>query len=93
MAYRPERSDMSLDETSDGIDKGRVLRLVVVGIIVVLAVVFMVQNNERVELNVILFEVTTRLWVGLLLALVLGALLGQALQLLRARRRRGGDAS
>jgi len=47
-----------------------------------------VQNNDRIELNFLVFEVTTRLWVGLLVTLVLGALLGQAAEVLWARRRR-----
>jgi hypothetical protein len=54
----------------------------------------MAQNNDRVELNFLIFSVTTRLWVGLLFTLVLGALLGQGLEVLWARRkRRRGDES
>jgi uncharacterized integral membrane protein len=93
MAYRPERSDMSLDETSEGVDKRRVLRLLVAGIAIVLAAVFMSQNNERVQLNILTFELTTRLWVGLLAAVVLGVVLGLALQWLWARRKRRSTTS
>jgi uncharacterized integral membrane protein len=91
MAYRPERSDMSLDDTSEGVDKGRAVRLAVAGIAIVLAVVFMAQNNQRVETTFIFFDVTTRLWVSLLIAIVLGAILGQAVELLWERRKRRRD--
>jgi uncharacterized integral membrane protein len=88
MAYRPDNSDVSLDETSEGVDKGRALRLGLAGVAIVLAVVFMAQNNERVETTFVFFEVTTSLWVSLLVALALGAVLGQAVEVLWARRKR-----
>jgi uncharacterized integral membrane protein len=88
VAYRPEQSDRPLEETGEGLDTRRIIRLVVAALAIVVAIVFMAQNNERVELNFLGFEVTTRLWVGLLVALVLGALLGQALEALWERRKR-----
>lgn len=88
MAYRPGQSDMPLEEPSEGIDKRRALRLLVAGIAIVVAVVFMSQNNDEVELNFLVFSVTTRLWVGMLATLLLGALLGQAAEILWARRKR-----
>lgn len=88
MAYQPGQSDMPLEEPSEGIDKRRALRLLVAGIAIVVAVVFMSQNNDEVELNFLVFSVTTRLWVGMLATLLLGALLGQAAEILWARRKR-----
>ena len=73
------------DRTS--IDKGRAARLAVAGVAVLAGVVFVAQNNDRVELNFLMFSVTARLWVGLLFSLVLGALLGQAADVLWSRRR------
>jgi uncharacterized integral membrane protein len=88
VAYRPEQSDRPLQESGEGFETRRLIRLVVAALAIVVAIVFMAQNNERVELNFLGFEVTTRLWVGLLVALVLGALLGQALEALWERRKR-----
>jgi uncharacterized integral membrane protein len=88
MAYRPEQSDVPLEETPSGTDKRRVLRFVLAGLAIVLAVVFMAQNNDKVELNFLGFSVSTRLWVGLLITLVLGALLGQGAEILWERRKR-----
>ena len=68
-------------------DKARAVRLAVAGVAILVAVLFMTQNNERVELNFLLFSVTTRLWVGLLVSLVLGVFLGQAVEALWTRRR------
>ena len=46
------------------------MRLLVAGIAIVVAVVFMSQNNDEVELNFLMFSVSARLWVGLLATLV-----------------------
>lgn len=70
------------------VDNRRAVRLLVAGLAVVAAVVFMAQNNEDVELNFLVFDVTTRLWVGLLVTLLLGAILGQGVEALWDRRRR-----
>lgn len=93
MSYRPESSDVPLEESSDGHDRRLIMRLLVAAAVVVLAVLFVVQNNDRVEMSFVFFTVTTRLWVGLLVALVLGALLGQAAEALWARRKRRRAAS
>jgi uncharacterized integral membrane protein len=84
---------MPLEETSDGVDKRRATRMLVAGIIIVVAVVFMSQNNDKVELNFLMFSISTRLWVGLLITLLLGALLGQVAESLwdRRKRRRAGE--
>ncbi len=75
------------DESRGATDKARAVRFAVAGIAILVAVLFMAQNNERVELNFLMFTVTTRVWVGLLVTLVLGALLGQAVEVLWTRRR------
>jgi uncharacterized integral membrane protein len=93
VSYRPESSDVPLEESSDGHDRRLIMRLLVAAAVVVLAVLFVVQNNDRVGMSFVFFTVTTRLWVGLLVALVLGALLGQAAEALWARRKRRRAAS
>ena len=93
MAYSPGRSDFPVEEGREGTDKRRAARFAVAGIAVLVAVLFMAQNNERVELNLLVFSVTARLWLGLLFSLVLGALLGQGIEALWARRKRRGGES
>ena len=88
MAYEPESSDVPLGESSDGPDLRLITRLLVAAVVVVLAILFVAQNSDRVETSFVFFDVTTRLWVGLLVALVLGALLGQAVEVLWARRKK-----
>lgn len=64
----------------------------VMGIIaVVLGLIFVFQNNERVELHFILLKVTTSVWVGLLVSIGLGALLGFSLGHIRQRRKNAED--
>ena len=93
MAYQPGRSDVPLDDTGEGLDTRLVVRVAVGALVVILTAVFMVQNSEKVETSFIFFTVETRLWVSLLVAVLLGAFLGQAVEALwdRRRRRRAGD--
>jgi uncharacterized integral membrane protein len=88
MAYLPGQSDVPLEETSEGVDKRRAMRLLVAGVAIIVAVVFMSQNNDKVELNFLMFSVSARVWVGLLATLVLGAVLGQGAEVLWERRKR-----
>ena len=88
MAYEPESSDVPLGESSDGPDLRLITRLLVAAAVVVLAILFVAQNSDRVETSFVFFDVTTRVWVGLLVALVLGALLGQAAEVLWERRKK-----
>lgn len=88
MAIGQEPSGLSPDEGRAGADRRRAVRLAVAGITILVAVLFMAQNNDEVELTFLVFEVTTRVWVGLLVALVLGAFLGRAVEAMWARRRR-----
>ena len=93
MAYRPDRSDLPLEEDSKPAEHRRAVRLLLVGVAIVVAVVFMAQNNDDVELNFLFISVESRLWVGMLVTLLLGALLGQGVEALwdRRKRRRRGD--
>lgn len=93
MAFGPEGNDPFAEGSRDGVDKRRAMRLLVAGVAIVLAVLFMAQNNQRVELEFLMFSVGTRLWVGMLVTLLLGALLGQAVETLWARRKRRNAAS
>jgi uncharacterized integral membrane protein len=88
VAYKPEGSDVPLEESSDGPDLRLIARLLVAAAAVVLAILFVMQNSDRVETSFVFFDVTTRLWVGLLVALVLGALLGQAAEAIWERRKK-----
>jgi uncharacterized integral membrane protein len=88
VAYKPEGSDVPLEESSDGPDLRLITRLLVAAAAVVLAILFVMQNSDRVETSFVFFDVTTRLWVGLLVALVLGALLGQAAEAIWERRKK-----
>ena len=88
MAIGQEPSGLSPDDGRAGADRRWAVRLAVAGVAILVAVLFMAQNNDEVDLNFLVFEVTTRVWVGLLVTLVLGALLGQAVEAMWGRRRR-----
>lgn len=84
----PTLDGIAADDDLRGTARRRVdARLVVAAIAAVCAVVFVVQNGDRIRLRFLVIDVTTRLWVGLVVSLLLGALLGQAFGALRRRRR------
>lgn len=69
-------------------DRTWTARLIVGGVALILAVIFAVQNSERVETTFYFWEATTRLWVVIVVSLALGALLGQVVPALIRHRRR-----
>lgn len=93
MAYQPGRSDVPLDDKGEGLGTRLIIRLVIGAIIVILTILFIVQNNEKVETSFVFFTVETRLWVDLLVAVLLGAVLGQLVEAMwnRRRKRRGRE--
>jgi uncharacterized integral membrane protein len=86
MAYEPSHSDTPLDDKGEGVDTRLVLRLVIGAAIVLFTVAFIIQNSDKVETSFVFFSVETRLWVSLLVAVILGALVGQVVEALWHRR-------
>ncbi|HET6772101.1 MAG TPA: hypothetical protein VFH36_02255 [Acidimicrobiales bacterium] len=91
MAYGGDGSQVPLQDDGKSTDVRRATRLAVLGIVVVIAAVFIAQNNDRVQLDFLMVGVRTRVWVGMLATLLLGAVLGQAAEVLWRRRRRSDD--
>jgi uncharacterized integral membrane protein len=60
-------------------------RIVVAVLAFIYAVVFVLLNRAKVKVHFVFFSVSTHLWVGFLVCLVVGALLGQALGAYRRR--------
>ena len=66
-------------------------RLIIAGFALLAAVLFIVQNNNRVRTEFLVFNFRPRLWVVIVVSVLLGALLGQAVGLLRRRVRKKDD--
>jgi uncharacterized integral membrane protein len=66
-------------------------RLIVFAVIAVVTVVFILQNRERREIDFLFFEVRTRVWVGLFIAVLLGVILDRLFQSWWRRRRAAKD--
>jgi uncharacterized integral membrane protein len=62
-----------------------VTRLAIGGVALIYAIVFIALNTSRVRIHFVFFTVSTHVWVGLLVCLALGALLGQGLGTYRKR--------
>lgn len=56
-------------------------------VLAVAAVVFIVQNSDRSKVRFLFFSVTTRVWVGVAIALVLGAVLDRLFAMWWRRRK------
>ena len=66
--------------------------LIVLGIVAIVAVVFIVQNSARTEINFLFFDLNSRVWVALLVAIGIGILLDR-LFIYWWRRRRSRDSA
>lgn len=61
-------------------------RMIVGLVALVIAIIFVAENNQAVRIHFVFFTAHSRLWVGFLVSLVLGALLGQAFFYYRRKR-------
>lgn len=52
------------------------------------AIVFVAQNSNRVETTFLFFEGSARLWIVIVVSLLLGGALGQAVGLMHRRRKK-----
>jgi uncharacterized integral membrane protein len=83
MALDPQYSNVQGDDANPliqetGITKLQLVKLGFIAAFIAVCVAFVMQNDTRVETSLVLFSVRTQLWVGLVVALAVGALLGQA---------------
>jgi uncharacterized integral membrane protein len=91
MADSPdEQLDRSgwVDRKEGGGQRDVIARLVVAGLALAAAIIFVVQNSTHVETNFLFLDFNARLWVVILVSVLLGAALGQAMGLLRRRRKK-----
>ena len=70
-----------------GLRGRRLTRLILGAIVLIYAVIFIVLNRGKVKIHFLFFTLTSRLWVGFLVCIALGALLGQVVGLYRRRHR------
>lgn len=66
-------------------------RLIIFGVVVAVTVIFILQNRERRNVDFLFFEVKTRVWTSLLIALVLGVILDRLFLSWWRRRRERRD--
>ncbi len=62
------------------------MRIVLAAVGVIYAIIFIVLNRTKVRIHFVFFTVSSRLWVGFLVCLALGALLGHGFGVYRRRR-------
>jgi uncharacterized integral membrane protein len=62
--------------------------LVVLGIVAILAVIFIAQNSERANIDFLFLDFSSPVWVALLIAIGLGIVLDRLLMYWWNRRRR-----
>jgi uncharacterized integral membrane protein len=67
-------------------DLGEVGKLVAIVFLVVAALIFIALNNDRVQVDFLLFDTEMRIWVTLLGTTLVGVVIGYLLANLRKRR-------
>lgn len=70
-----DRDDVSTADEFRGARQGISPTLIGFVILAIAAVIFIIQNSDEAEVRFLFISVTTRVWVGVVIALVLGALL------------------
>ncbi len=70
-----------------------VVRLAVGAVALIYAILFITFNTSRVRIHFVFFTVTTHLWVGLLVCLIIGGLVGEGARGLYRRRAKRSSAS
>ena len=67
-------------------------RMIVAGVALIIAVIFIAQNTDEVSLEFLWFDVRWPLWAVMTVMLVMGALIGQGIVYMRARNKRKAAA-
>jgi uncharacterized integral membrane protein len=65
--------------------------VIALGIVAIVAVIFIVQNSSRTDVNFLFFNVRSRVWVALLVAIGIGVLLDRLFIAWWRRRRTRAD--
>lgn len=68
-------------------DRGVSPTLIAFVIVAIGAVVFIIQNSDEAQVRFLFFTVTTRVWAGILVALVVGAVLDRLIVIWWRRRK------
>ncbi|MGI9666167.1 MAG: lipopolysaccharide assembly protein LapA domain-containing protein [Acidimicrobiia bacterium] len=86
-------SDSDNLQASDDRGAKAPIGLVIAGLIVIAVAIFVSQNTDEVEIQFLVFSGSVPLWFLIVIFVVLGMVLGQALAWLRRRRKRRQTAA
>jgi uncharacterized integral membrane protein len=86
-----EKSTSKARRFFGGPDGPNWVRIAIAAAALVYGIIFIVLNKGKVRVHFVFFSVTTRLWVGFVVCIVLGALLGQAFGAYRRRSAKPGQ--
>jgi uncharacterized integral membrane protein len=93
-----EKSTSKTSRFFGGPDGPNWARIIIAAAALIYGIVFILLNRAKVRVHFVFFTVTTHLWVGFVVCVVLGALLGQSIGAYRRRsakpdRTRRGEAA
>ena len=75
-------------QKKSGTSSGGIVKLVVLGVVLLVVLIFVLQNREKVQFNFLFWDFGLALWVMFVITLVAGVLLGMLGSTLLRRRRR-----
>lgn len=67
-------------------------RMIVAGITLIVAVIFIMQNTDEVPIELLWFDIEWPLWLVMTVMLIAGALIGQGIVYARARNKKKAAA-
>ena len=73
MSQEPSSSNQYSSERSAG--SGPPIRLIVFAVVLIVAVVFVLQNRDMTQIDFLFFEIRSRVWTAMATSMVLGVVL------------------
>jgi uncharacterized integral membrane protein len=85
--YEQPQHDAELHAAKDEEGRRGLPALIILGIVIVVAIVFIAQNSDKATIQFLFIEVTTRIWAGFLIAIALGVVLDRLFSMWWRRRK------
>lgn len=89
MSSTPPTQPVQVHAKKAGMASATIIKFVVLGVVLLLILVFILQNTEEVHFDFLFWGFSVSLWIMFVITLVVGALLGMAVSaMLRVRKRK-----
>jgi uncharacterized integral membrane protein len=89
MSSTPPTQPVQVHTKKSGLASATIAKLVILGVILLIILIFILQNTEKVHFDFLFWGFSMSLWIMFVITLVVGVLLGMAVSaMLRVRKRK-----